>query len=250
LTDDELLYREALRLGLDRTQPVERRLIQNMRFLEVSPGASERELYRQAVNIGFNRTDPVVRRFLVAQMRLLARVGPQPDTFSPTELAAYLERHQERFALPSFVRLTHVFLSADRRGGEIEKDARRLLSRLRAERVSPEDAPALADPFLLGNHPVLSSRLDLERIYGSEMATEVMRLPVGAWSGPVRSAQGLHLVWIHEIRQKEPAKLEDVRTQVALELTGERQDARLAKHLRQLRQREAQTGTPPKASSR
>jgi hypothetical protein len=250
LSDDELLYREALKLGLDHERPVERRLVQNMRFLEVAPRASDRALYRQAVAIGFQRTDPVVRRYLVAQMRLLAAAGPRQEAFTDGELAGYLERHRERFAIPSFVRLTHVYLSADQRGAALEADARRLLTRLRAERISPAAAPALGDPFLLGSHTALSSRSDLERIYGSGMAAAVMRLPVGAWSGPVRSAQGMHLVWNEESREPEPAQLADVRSQIVPALAEERQEERLAGYLRRLR-RQAAAGSsfPPRESA-
>ena len=239
LSDDELLYREALRLGLDRAQAVERRLILNMRFLQLDAKASDRQLYEQARAIGFQRTDPVVRRWMVQQMRLLARAGSKPDVFTRAELAGYLRNHQERFTIPTFVRLTHVFLSADRRGAAAREDARRLLAKLRAGQVSPDAAPALGDPFLLGHHTGMVGASDLERVYGAGFARAVMRLPVAVWSGPVESSQGVHLVWIHEARAPEPAKLADVRSQVVLALAAERGDVRLADYLRRLRDREA-----------
>ena len=237
LTDEDLLYREALKMGLDQEMPVRRRLIQNMRFLAIDEKAGDEELYRQAREIGFQRTDPVVRRFLVEQMRLLARAGTgRQDVFTEAELTSYLESHRERFTLPVFVRLTHVYLSADRRGKTIERDAERLLARLRAEHVAPAAGPALGDPFLLGHQTGFVASYDLEPIYGAGLAAEVMRLPVGVWSGPVRSVHGLHLVWIHETRERRLAKLADVRSQVVLALAGQREEARLAEHLHRLRQ--------------
>lgn len=236
-TDDDLLYREALKVGLDRGLVVRRRLVQNMRFLAIDKKASDDQLYRQARAIGFHRTDPVVRRFLVEQMRLLARAGTgRPDVFTEAEIARYVESHRERFMLPVFVRLTHVFLSGERRGKTIERDAERLLARLRDEHVSPEAGPALGDPFLLGHETGFVASFDLEPVYGEELAAEVMRLPVGAWSGPVRSVHGLHLIWIHETRERKLARLEDVRSQVVQALAEQRQEARLAQYLHRLRQ--------------
>ena len=240
LADEEMLYREALARGLDRAAPVRQRLVQNMRFLQIGPAekaAGAEDLYRQAVEIGFDRTDPVVRRYLVEQMRLLARAGDRPDTFTDAELKDYLQRNAERFSVPAFVRLSHVFLDADRRGEAIEKDARRLLARLRAGGISPEAAPELGDPFFPGHHPALADRGDLEKIYGAGFAAEAMALPEGVWSGPLRSAYGLHLVWVHEIVPGEPPRLADVRSQLALELAHERQEARLAAFLSALRRR-------------
>lgn len=236
-TDDELLYREALKMGLDRGIVVRRRLVQNMRFLAIDEKASDHELYRQARAIGFHRTDPVVRRFLIEQMRLLARAGTgSPDVFTEAELARYVESHRERFMLPVFVRLTHVYLSAEQRGKTIEREAERLLARLRGEHVSPAAGPALGDPFLLGHQTGFVASFDLEPVYGAELAAEVMRLPVGAWSGPVRSVHGLHLIWIHETRERQLARLEDVRSQVVQALAGQRQEERLAQYLHRLRQ--------------
>jgi hypothetical protein len=235
LAEEEMLFREALALGLDRSPPVRQRLIQNMRFLQIDESGDAGRLYRQALDIGFDRTDPVVRRFLAEQMRLLARAGQEPDVFTDAELEEYLHRNAERFALPAFVRLSHVYLDEDRRGERLERDARSLLKRLRAGHVSPEDAPELGDPFLPGHHPALAARAELAKIYGSRFAEEVMRLPAGTWSGPVRSAYGLHLVWVHEKVPGEPPKLADVRSRLVLELTRERQEARLAAYLRGLR---------------
>jgi hypothetical protein len=237
LADEEMLYREALAQGLDRAQPARQRLIQNMRFLRIDESGGTRDLYAQAVEIGFDRTDPVVRRFLVEQMRLLARAGSRPDVFTDAEMEDYLRRNAERFALPAFVRISHVYLDADRRGTALERDASRLLARLRAGPISPETAPDFGDPFLLGHHSALAARGELAKIYGPDFAAAVMRFPAGVWSGPVRSAYGLHLVWVHESLPGEPPQLADVRSRLTLELANERQEARLAAYLRDLRRR-------------
>jgi parvulin-like peptidyl-prolyl cis-trans isomerase-like protein len=250
LADEEMLYREALRQGLDRAEPVRQRLIQNMRFLKLDEGGGTPDLYAQAVEIGFDRTDPVVRRFLVQQMQLLARAGDRPDVFTDAELEDHLRRNLERFALPAFVRISHVFLDADRRAEALERDARRLLARLRAGHVSPDTAVELGDPFFPGHHPALAARGELAKIYGPDFAAAVMRLPAGEWSGPVRSAYGLHLVWVHERLPGEPPRLADVRSRLALELAHERQEARLAAYLREMRRRYEVRVELPESSER
>jgi len=53
----------------------------------------------------------------------------------------------------------------------------------------------------------------------------------------VRSAYGLHLVWVHESLPGEPPRLADVRGRLALELAHERQEARLTAYLRDVRRR-------------
>lgn len=237
LVEEEMLYREALAHGLDGAAPVRQRLIQNMHFLRIDEGGGATSLYAAALEIGFDRTDPVVRRFLVEQMRMLARAGRAPDLFTDTELLAHLRRHAARFALPAAVRLSHAYLDADRRGEATEGDARALLARLRTEGVDAERAPSLGDPFFPGHHPALASHAELAKLYGGDFAAAALRLPAGRWYGPLRSAYGLHLVWVHETVPGELPRLADVRSRLALELAHERQEARLAAFVRDLRGR-------------
>jgi len=241
--DEELLYRAAVASGLDRgSEVVNQRLIDNMRFLEggEAKGRDGGRLYTEAVALGFDRTDPVVRRVLVEQMRLVAEAGglsdPRPEAPTEAELADYLRRHQKRFRQPGQARLSHVFLDSDRRGAALEGDARRLLARLQAERVTPDAAPALGDPFFPGHHPALATPRDLAKIYGPAFARAVAGLPAGRWLGPVPSTYGLHLVWIHDSVPGAPATLKEVRNQVVLGLANERREARLAAFLRGARE--------------
>lgn len=236
-TDEDLLFRKGLELGLDQELPVRRRLIQNMRFLAVDPEASDDELIQQARDLGFHQTDPVVRRYLVEKMRLLARAGGGPEVFAEAELEAYRQAHPEQFSLPAYVRLSQVFFSGDLRGPAGAADAERVLAQLRSNQVKPEAAASLGDPFPVGNHTPMVAATDLERIYGSRFAAAVMRLPVGEWSGPIESAQGQHLVWISEARQPELAPLAEVRSRVVLAMVTERGEARLAAYLQKLRER-------------
>lgn len=239
LSDEELLFREAARRGLDDTLTVRRRLIQNMRFLAPGSTATEAELLAQARELGFHRSDPVVRRLVIEQMRLLAKAESGPDVFTDAELASYLGEHGERYRVPAYVRLTQVFLSAERRGTALEADARALLARLLAQRIEPAAALALGDPFPLGPTTGLAAASDLERIYGGAFARAVVALPAGTWAGPLESAQGLHLVWVHEARPARPAMLAEVRSQLLLALAEERGEARLAATLARLRQQHA-----------
>ena len=238
--DEELLYRAAVASGLDRgSEVVNQRLIDNMRFLEggEAKGRDGGKLYGEAVALGFDRTDPVVRRVLVEQMRLVAEAAGKPEAPTEAELMDYLRRHQKHFRQPGQVRLSHVFLDADRRGAALESDARRLLARLQAEHMEPDAAPALGDPFLPGHHPALATPRDLAKIYGPAFARDVSGLPEGRWLGPVSSTYGLHLVWIHESVPGAPAALAEVRNQVVLGLANERREARLAAFLRGARVR-------------
>lgn len=258
--DEEMLYREALRLGLDRDDPgVCRRLAVNLRFLQPQDAGSAdpQTLCHRARELGLDRGDPVIRRQMAELMRILLKRSPGPGTplsvsqeaFSHDELEDYVSRHRERFVEPAHVLLSHVFLSRAERGAVADRDARRLLERLAAAEVDPRQAAAAGDPFLAGHHPPASSERDLERIFGPDFAKAAVKLPIQRWSGPVRSAYGLHLVWVHERRPERLPPLDRIRQRAILGLEAERAEMRLETALARLRMRwQIRVDEPPARS--
>jgi len=109
-SDDTLLYREAIARGLFESDPVvDRRLVENLRFLGLGTGQPERVLAQDAIALGLHRTDPVVRRRLVNVMRLqLEEPGLEAEP-TDEELRAELAAHPERWSEPARVTLVHVF---------------------------------------------------------------------------------------------------------------------------------------------
>lgn len=234
---EELLYREALRRGLDRDDLViRRRLTDAMRLLAEDPRLDEAELYRQALDLGLGKSDVIVRRRLIRKMTLLAAAEEGPVRPSEDEMRRYLERHPDRFQEPPRLRLSHVFFARDRRAHP-EEDARELLAVLRRDATPPEEAVARGDSFLLGHHLPPRTPSQLERNLGPSFAAAVTALPPGEWSEPIESSYGVHLVWIHETVPARWKALRDVRGQVLQGIAGEERDARVALFVEGLRLR-------------
>jgi parvulin-like peptidyl-prolyl isomerase len=57
----------------------------------------------------------------------------------------------------------------------------------------------------------LYSEPTLAGIFGVDLAAEVMALPVGEWSAPIRSSYGYHLVLVREKEPSHAASLAEVR---------------------------------------
>jgi peptidyl-prolyl cis-trans isomerase C len=67
----------------------------------------EEMLYREALTLGLDRGDVIVRRRLVQKMEQLTRRTPgEPDE---AELRRYLELHRDRYDVPERLTLHHVF---------------------------------------------------------------------------------------------------------------------------------------------
>lgn len=240
--DQEILYREALAHGLDKAdRSVKWRLVQKMRFLEGREDDDPDELYREALALGLDRDDIVIRRLLIEKMRLLIKLGAVRTAPDEATLLEFYEQNAEDYRQPARVSLRHVFLSSDRRKQTIGADAEALLERIRSEHIEVDDAIRLGDVFALGHAFRNNSEHNLAKLLGPEFAKAAIGLSPGSWYGPIRSAYGLHLVWVDERHESALPGLEPVRNQVLQRYLAELREAELAKAMEELRRRYAVT---------
>ena len=238
--DDALLLRVARSLGWDRDDPVvQRRLIQNLRFLDPSPEKSDMEVLREAYTLDMEKSDIVVRRRLLERMRLM--IGDHARSRAPSReaLEAYYDAHRDDFLRPARIRLTHIHLSRDRRGDALHDDAVAVVEKLQRLSIDPEvdleHALELADPFLVQPRLPLWSERRLGERLGPQFAREAFALPLGAWNGPVVSSYGEHAVWVHVRRDAFFPPLEEVEDKVTAALHREWEDEAMRDVLAELR---------------
>jgi peptidyl-prolyl cis-trans isomerase C len=119
---DGLRQDHVRRYGTPPTADEEAALIQ--RFID------NEVLYREALALGLDRGDIVVRRRLVQKMEFLTEDSePVPDP-TDAELQAYLHAHAEQYSVPARITLTHVFIGTDRHGSRTAADAAQLRQQL------------------------------------------------------------------------------------------------------------------------
>lgn len=87
-------------------------------------------LYREALALGLDRGDIIVRRRLIQKMEFLNESAGSEAEPTDRELEAWIDAHPERYALAERVALTHVFAASDRHGDELAAFAARLREQL------------------------------------------------------------------------------------------------------------------------
>jgi len=185
----------------------------------------EEVLYREALAMGLDRDDTIVRRRLRQKLEFLSE---DLAVAEPTEadLSAWLAAHPESFRVEPRLAFRQVTLSRDRRGEHLAADARRALEALRAGDGSVDPA-ALGDPLPLPAEVDSLSAGEVARLFGEGFAARLLELEPGHWEGPVESAYGLHLVFVRERVPGRIPALDEVRDAVAREwLAQRRSDAR------------------------
>ncbi|MAG34159.1 MAG: hypothetical protein CL908_25040 [Deltaproteobacteria bacterium] len=229
--ENAIWLEQAFALGLHEIDSVVRqRLILNMRFLEGSvaaggpidpgkPGAdtsttSDQALFERALELGMDRSDTVVQRRLVDRVQAIVRAAVRARPVDDATLEAHFEATQERWREPSMLDLSHVYLSRDKRADATLAAAAALLAQLREGATEPDAAIAMGDPFLAGHRLRGATPNRIVARLGPTFAAGVEDAPTQRWIGPVESAFGQHLVWIHERIESRIPELEAVRPRV------------------------------------
>lgn len=183
----------------------------------------EEVLYREALAVGLDRNDAVVRRAMVRKMELLSQDLALLADPTDRELRAFFEERQEEYRIPPRISFSHVYFNPDRRGSSIEDAARRVLADVRAEVPPPVRAPERGDRFMLAYDYALLSPQEVQRQFGSDFAGALFELAPG-WQGPVPSGYGIHLVYIGDRVESRLPKFAEVRQEVVADFNRMRAD--------------------------
>lgn len=177
----------------------------------------EEIFYREALALGLDRDDAIIRRRLQQKLEFVSDESAALSQPSEEELAAYLEAHADAFAIEPRATFLQIYLDPRRRASALDADAKRLLERLNGAR-NGDDSAKLGDTLLLIEPRYENaSRTEIERVFGTEFAAALTRQPVGTWVGPIASGFGAHLVMLQTLEPGGTPPLDAVRPLVERE---------------------------------
>jgi peptidyl-prolyl cis-trans isomerase C len=166
---------------------------QELRVL-VEDRVREEVLYREALALGLDKDDTIVKRRMAQKIQFLAEDAAREPTRE--ELAMWHQANRDQFALPSRVSFRHLYFSPDRRGARARDDAAAALTKLAGQPEDSSLAANLADAFMFQEYYRDRAPDFLGKEFGPNFALAVAKLSPGAWQGPVESGFGWHLVFI------------------------------------------------------
>jgi hypothetical protein len=181
----------------------------------------EEILYREALAMGLDQDDTIVRRRMAQKVEFMFNDLVDAVDPSDEELQRFLSENPDRFIEPARTSFVHVYLNADRRGQKAESDARQLLQSLDPEQEEIDTA-AVGDPFMLGYVFDDQSEQQVSRMFGSDFAKSLSEIKAGHWQGPIASGYGLHLVYVKDRIETRLPPLAEIRDSVLYELLTEK----------------------------
>jgi hypothetical protein len=181
----------------------------------------EEVLYREALALGLDRDDTIIRRRLRQKMEFISEDLAAQAEPSDDDLRAYLQAHPEAFAIEPRFTFRQVYFDPLRRGAHLAGDVDRLLAELR-HIGNTADPAELGDALLLAHRFERLAASEVRAIFGDTFAAGVSALTLGQWQGPVASGYGVHLVYVSERTEGRVPELADVREAVRREWANTR----------------------------
>jgi hypothetical protein len=177
----------------------------------------EEVLYREALVLGLDRDDAIVRRRMQQKMEFVAEEAAALVKPTDADLDAYLAGNADAFRTEARATFAQVYLDPGKHPGTLEADAQRLLATLNLAGASPDlgkvgDSLMLLDPAYEN-----ATQAEIERLFGAEFARALVKQPVGKWVGPIASGYGVHLVRLEALAPGGMPTLADVRPLVERE---------------------------------
>jgi len=160
----------------------------------------EEILYREALAMGLDQDDAIVRRRLGQKLEFLIEDVSSIRDPTPAELEAWYKHNASQFALPGRVTFCHVYFSPDALGQQAAADAARTLATFKVRSsCSSSDATALGDRFPDQDYYAERSPQEVAGVFGTRFSQSLFKLQPGSWQGPIESGLGWHLVRIEAL---------------------------------------------------
>lgn len=152
--------------------------------------------YREAKKMGLDKDDEIIRRRLSQKFDFIQTDLTEIPEPSSEELKSFYEENPALFQKEATVSFSHIYFSTDETSDSAAKQrAEDVLQQL--EQSNLQRAPEKGDRFPLLYDYTEQSYLDIQQNFGDKpLLQELFNGPVNTWLGPVQSGYGWHLLFI------------------------------------------------------
>lgn len=152
--------------------------------------------YREAKKMGLDKDDEIIRRRLSQKFDFIQTDLTDIPEPSAEDLKDFYEQHPALFQKEATVSFSHIYFSTDENADSAAKYRAALVLK-QLQQSTLQRAPEKGDRFPLLYDYTEQSYLDIQQNFGDKpLLHELFNGPVNTWLGPVQSGYGWHLLFI------------------------------------------------------
>lgn len=187
-------------------------------------------LYREAIALGLEQNDEVVRRRLIQKMEFINQgFYSELPSIQEADLERFYKENIDLYQVTESISFTHVFLPVKNASDTamVKLAATALLAELESQSVPFEDAGKYGKRFLFNRNYTERDRDYIGSHFGAGFEDVIFDLSVDElWQGPIQSQYGFHLVIVRSLSEARDSTLSEVASQVLSDLRRENLQAR------------------------
>ena len=173
----------------------------------------EEVYYREALALGLDRDDTIIRRRLQQKMEFVSDDVAAQTAPNDTELNLYLQAHPDKFRLEQQFTFRQLYFNPEKHGVNLARDVAVLLAKLN-QAGGDNGWAAMGDPFMLDHDFKDLPAGEITRQFGENFTAKLSALSPGQWHGPIESGFGAHVVFVSQRTEGRVPALADVREAV------------------------------------
>lgn len=158
-------------------------------------------LYREAISMGLDQSDLGIRQRLARRLAFMVQGLPGSSQPTHEQLTELFTSNKEKYEIPAQIDFQQVFFSKKLRGDKALDDAVKVLSEFLALTDPTRAKIEQGDPSPEALSTEQLNQWQMEEAFGAIFTKTTSALEIGIWSGPVESERGYHLVLVTEKRE-------------------------------------------------
>lgn len=177
----------------------------------------EEVMVREAMALGLDQNDAAIRNRLRQKLQFLTESAAQSMMPEDETLATYLADNADLFTSSAKLAFEQIYLGTESSPGFVAEVQQKL-----RDGMPWRD---LGQPSLLPDSLPLSTREQVDGVFGRKTFASLQALPAGEWAGPVGTGYGLHLVRVTEVAEPRLPELDQVRDKVLFDWRRDQAEA-------------------------
>jgi len=175
----------------------------------------EEVLYREALSMGLDEDDVIIRRRLKQKLEFILDDNlPIPE---PTEqqVADYFQANQAQYQTEALLSFKQWYFSVENyKQGNIEANLTALVAKLNNKQATETQLEQQSHSIMLPQQYHLAAIGKVNRDFGLAFVKELKKASIGRWVGPLLSPFGYHVVFIDRVQPEQIPPLKQVQAQV------------------------------------
>jgi peptidyl-prolyl cis-trans isomerase C len=178
----------------------------------------EEVMYREALNMGLDLDDQIIRRRLIQKIEFInTGFTSSLAGIDEKKLSQHFTDNIKNYLIEESMTFSHVFF--DKTLGQSQQKAQAMVQQLNAQSVPFEHASQFGQRFVFHRNYVDRTKNFVASHFGLPFSQQVFTLkPSDTWHGPIQSKYGSHLVNVKNNHPERIPNLEEVASQVLQDL--------------------------------